>query len=286
MTMSRAVADSEVINAGADDPARCNGHLSAVFAGRELIAGASCPFCGGVGVAAGTRAGLMLRRCDCSGPVLLSFPWTHESEYECWYREPRSYHEGEQAANGQHPSTERDLEHLTESVCRLRAALDLFKGRLLDIGAGAGTFVAAAAAHGFEAEGIEPNAQVVEVGRSLGRRLRAGGWREASGEFEVVTLHDVFEHLTRPWQCLDHVATLLGPGGLLVIETPEFGCPASRREGVQWKHVRPKQHICLYSELALGRMLTTSGWEVEAVVRPRRGALGKMTVYASRSRNS
>lgn len=254
-----------------------------VPAPRERVAGQCCPLCGGRGTRAGERDGYDLRKCRCRGGVLLSFPWLDEAAYEGWYRTPGLYHADEQEANGQEPSFRRDTEHLAAAAARLQVlgALGVRSGRLLDVGAGTGSFVAAASGAGFAAAGLEPAPEIADLARRLGRNLRSGTWRDVAGAWDVITLHDVFEHLTRPWDCLERLQAALAPGGLLVIETPEYLCPRSRQEGAAWKHVRPLQHVCLYSEPAARHLFQAAGWRVEAVIRPLRGTVGKIAFYLS-----
>src|SRR5262249_25314252 len=75
-------------------------------------------------------------------------------------------------------------------------------GRLLEVGAAGGAFVAEAAARGFEASGLEPVPSFARAARKLlGLDVREGGLQESElgdGAYEVITLWHVLEHLPVP----------------------------------------------------------------------------------------
>mgnify|MGYP000033995590 CR=1 FL=1 len=51
---------------------------------------------------------------------------------------------------------------------------------------------------------------------------------------------------------------------------PEIACPQQLEEGLKWKHIRPRQHVCLYSDSAAQKLFAQCGWKVEALHRPLR----------------
>jgi len=92
--------------------------------------------------------------------------------------------------------------------------------RLLDFGAGAGSFVAAALDHGWDTVGIE---------RSDSARERAKKYYNinlletiADESFDTVTLWDVIEHLRDPIGTLKMIREHLVDGGQIFIETGNY----------------------------------------------------------------
>ena len=253
----------------------------AVQIGR-LPVGQVCPLCGGTGDGVGIVQGVCVRQC-CG--TLLSWAWTCEAEYNAFYADMTQFHEAQQAAEG-HPSTvERDAEHLKAARSRVKllsGMYDLPYGtKLLDIGAGGGSFVAACKEVGWNVLGLEPCAALAHWARSQGRLVEYGGWQHLMGDWQVITLLDVLEHLTNPLACLCCLRAHLEPGGLLVVEMPEWESAQAKREGLAWRHVLPKQHVCLYSEMAARELFTRAGLAVEAITRPLRGRIGKIVYYLS-----
>jgi len=242
------------------------------------VTGHVCPLCGSPGVEVGVKEDVPLREC-CG--TLLAWSWPDEQAYYNWYSHSDSYHEVQQRREGQLPMVDRDPEYVVASSVRVRIIAGLYPTvrRVLDIGAGTGAFVAVASGHGLAALGLEPNHRLVARARAQGRNLEVGGWRESSGEWDLVAMHDVFEHITRPEECLKHLRSLLSPTGILVIEMPEWESPEARRQGFGWRHVRPLQHVCLYSDTAAQNLFRRNGLAVDALVRPLSGAIGKVTYF-------
>lgn len=99
--------------------------------------------------------------------------------------------------------------------------------RLLDVGSGAGIFVAAAMARGFDVVGVEPSARAVEISRHWGELPIVRGLLEAGDDLPrqngALTLWDVIEHVPDPTALINACAEHLADGGLLVLETPDEG---------------------------------------------------------------
>lgn len=254
----------------------------------DVCAGMFCPWCGGHGDVLPRSPDILLRRC-CG--ILLSWQWESEEAYEALYTQDSLYHEAEQQREQQRTYWERDGEAVAAAHSRCKALFGLFpfdknyfRPFLVDIGTATGAFPFIAQAYGYDAHGIEPNEAMVRDARMTGRAIRHGGWEmvKANG-YDVITLHDVFEHLTRPLRCLQRLHTLLKDDGVLVIEMPELDCPQCRKEGLAWKHLRPRQHVALYSDLAAQRLFTACGFRVTALVRPMQGKLAKICYYLQKA---
>lgn len=111
--------------------------------------------------------------------------------------------------------------------------LGLAGGRLLDFGAGVGTFVRAANDAGWAAEGVEHSPGAVararkELGVTLTTELQPGEF------YDVVTLWDVVEHLRDPEVVLRDLATRLRPGGMMLLETGNYESWPRRARGDAW----------------------------------------------------
>lgn len=113
---------------------------------------------------------------------------------------------------------------ILDSLARLRP---LNGARVLDVGSSVGWFLAAAQARGCRAFGIEPDPFFCERARqSLSPETQlVQGYFEADlpaawGTFDIITFHDVFEHLADPAQVLAACRARLAPDGLLVLSLP------------------------------------------------------------------
>lgn len=97
-------------------------------------------------------------------------------------------------------------------------------GRLLDVGAGFGFFLAEMKGRGWDVSGVEISRRAIEYAKGvLGIELQMGpleeiGFRE--DQFDVVSGFYVIEHLPRPMVFLREVHRILKPGGLLLLRYP------------------------------------------------------------------
>lgn len=106
-------------------------------------------------------------------------------------------------------------------------------GRLLDIGAGSGAFVREAAKAGWDAIGLDVAGKNEDF--ASGGRVRRGSLECLDDElFDVVTLWDVVEHLVSPTSLLSDARDRLAPGGVLVLETGNYGSADRVKGGSRW----------------------------------------------------
>jgi SAM-dependent methyltransferase len=122
------------------------------------------------------------------------------------------------------------LRHVARSgrgaLNRYRAlAPDLKHGdRILDAGAGGGEVVYVLRRLGFDASGIEPDAEYAQHARlTLGVPIETGFVQDLSypaGRFDVVTMYHALEHVEDPVAILSRLRSWTVDGGLLVVEVP------------------------------------------------------------------
>ncbi len=114
-----------------------------------------------------------------------------------------------------------------------RVAIDRFRNvallaspgtRVLECGAGGGEFSYLLTSRGYRLTGIEPNDGYREYAKSeYGVDLRSGTLDDASfaeGEFDLITIFHVLEHLRDPRDGLARLARWLRPNGHLYVEVP------------------------------------------------------------------
>ena len=142
------------------------------------------------------------------------------------------------------------------------------RGRLLDVGAAAGFFVAEAKRAGWAAEGIDVAEPMVRWGVStLDVRLQRGSLHsldESLGEnqFSAVTMWDYIEHSLDPAGEIDKCRQLLGPGGVLAISTGDIDSFAARASRSRWHLLTPHHHNFFFSSSTLTRLVEHRGFEV------------------------
>jgi SAM-dependent methyltransferase len=168
---------------------------------------------------------------------------------------------------------EVEARHDTPSFAKV---LDLARrrggtGPVLDVGCGNGLFLAYARDGGWtDLTGLEvsptaaasarhrlPEATVLQV------PLDAADLPQE--HFAVIGLWDVLEHLPSPRRALLRVTSLLRPGGLVVVSTPNRFGLAIRLLGRRSVVVCPPEHLFLASRAGLGASMAAAGLSVESV---------------------
>lgn len=133
-------------------------------------------------------------------------------------------------------------------------------GRLLDIGCGGGHLVKAALDRGFDAVGLEISPLGVAYARQLlGLEPVVASFPEHrfdDGSFDVVVLKHVLEHLPDPLLTLSQVNRILRPGGIAVVECPNFDSLMRRARGARWPGLQPSQHTWQLSPSSIGALMT------------------------------
>lgn len=208
--------------------------------------------------------------------TLLHWHWKNENEYEQQYSTDQYHFQTTEV-----PHIKRFEEHYIAGQCRARYLAKTLTsrgaqfGRVCDIGAGTGAGTLAYLLAGAQVTGLEPSRPVVEWARAqcweaYGYNgilpLIAGNWRELDFSINLVTSTDVIEHLTHPLEFLHHCRQ---HSNYLYLETPEW----IHGRSLSWKHVRPLEHICLYTRAGLIKLAKKAGWKLVEAHSPVRDKL-------------
>lgn len=126
--------------------------------------------------------------------------------------------------------------------------------RLLDIGAGLGTFVNCAKEYGYEATGIEYNKEQCKLSKKLygidlvNKKFEHLCQNFFKDTFDIINMHHVLEHVQSPRNVLSKVRSILKPGGVLLIEVPnQFYNIRTEVEHLIFR--RLKYHDCPFEHL-------------------------------------
>lgn len=161
-----------------------------------------------------------------------------------------------------------DRQQLLAGAAAERYKLELVRsfvsgGRLVEIGPAVGGFVALAREAGFDSHAIEMD---VECCRFLREVVGVPVWESDEpasvlanwGQFDVVAMWHVIEHLENPREVVEAAAASLRPGGIVVIAAPNPGSLQFRLFRARWTHLDAPRHLSLIPAaelIALGRSL-------------------------------
>jgi SAM-dependent methyltransferase/glycosyltransferase involved in cell wall biosynthesis len=135
-------------------------------------------------------------------------------------------------------------------------------GTLLDVGAGSGHLLDAAAYAGWSTHAVEYGPRQRERLTALGHDLHAPLLERRDlndGSFDVVVLQEVIEHMRDPVHELREVARVLRPGGLLYVTCPNFASLSRRLLGPRWRVVEYPEHLNYFTASSLRSLAARHG---------------------------
>jgi len=136
-------------------------------------------------------------------------------------------------------------------------------GRSVDFGAGVGIAVAAHAALGFEALGIETNPQAQAAGReAFGVDILDLSLEEMPRELSLFTLFEVLEHIKYPSAFLAQVRGYMAKGAAIAGSVPNYNSYARYLRGKDSNALYWPEHVNQFTRKTLAETLEEAGFEV------------------------
>ena len=127
--------------------------------------------------------------------------------------------------------------------------------KILDVGCGTGLRLHDLKEMGFaNVLGIDPFiAEEIEYTNGL-KILKKSIHELQQGEWDVIMLHHVLEHMPDPLRVLQSVARLLSPAGICIIRTPTVSSFAWEHYGVDWVQLDAPRHFFIHSMASMARL--------------------------------
>jgi SAM-dependent methyltransferase len=166
-----------------------------------------------------------------------------------------------------------DLRRYRNSIAEQRVWLELLEkswggpGDLLEIGCSYGYFLAAARGLGWNVQGVELSEEAVEHARKvLGLPVKQGRIedlaKDCGSSFDTIAAWHVLEHDPVPREFVASAYELLRPGGILALRVPNLESTVAKLSGSCWQWLSPPEHVCMYSQETLSRLLEGCNFEV------------------------
>jgi SAM-dependent methyltransferase len=230
----------------------------------STVASAPCP----LGLSAEPYS---MVRCGACGLVYTQ-PRPDHGSLQLYYEDVYSGQGGEGMQDAQ---TNQGLWYINEARWKIiepHASLGP-EDRILDLGCGYGAWLAflygrtGAQIHGLDADAgsIQDN-----LCRDHGT-LQVGELEDAGfpdGHFALVSMIHSLEHMRDPVATLRELRRVLRPGGLAIIEVPNFGSLLRSALGRHWFPLLVPQHLQHFEAPSLRRCLEAAGFERVLALRP------------------
>jgi len=144
------------------------------------------------------------------------------------------------------------------------------RGRIIDIGCNTGLKLAALRNEGINSIlGIEPLEKQSQYAREVKNLpVETVALEEFicdDNSFDTATFYGVFEHLENPLRTLGIVKKILKPGGIIVIQAPNFDSWQAKLFKDKWAGLGLPYHYFHYTPKNLTRLLENSGFRVKKI---------------------
>lgn len=138
--------------------------------------------------------------------------------------------------------------------------------RILDVGCGAGRWLAERYAEGcVNLSGCDP---FIESDISYGSciHIKKKTIHEMDGSYDLIMLQDSFEHVSDPFETLISVNRLLEQTGTCVISTPVFPNAVYDVMGVNWYQWDAPRHLFLHSVNSMKYLCQKAGLQIQNII--------------------
>ncbi len=144
-------------------------------------------------------------------------------------------------------------------------------GKVLEIGSSTGLMLSVFKDRGWEVLGIEMSKLSAKFAQDKGIDTIVGTFEKSrieSGSIDVAILNHTMEHLEDPVQVISKIYRILKPGGLLLIDVPNFGSLSARYQQMNWSLLLPNEHLWHFTKESFENIFKQTGFDLIFCARP------------------
>lgn len=141
----------------------------------------------------------------------------------------------------------------------------LLPGKLLEIGCGAGDYIAMMKTFGWDVEGVETDPVACQCAREVNAlTVHEGTLFSAAYEdnsFDAIVMNHVFEHVHEPVALLKECHRIVKPNGHVVVVTPNIESWGHSKFQENWRGLEPPRHIHIFSPKTMEKTAKLAGFQ-------------------------
>lgn len=140
------------------------------------------------------------------------------------------------------------------------------KGKILDIGAGTGDFLAVAKSNGWNILGIEPSEKAKTIAGKKGVIFAESMQSLEKQSFDVITMWHVLEHVPNLEEQIKELKRLLKPDGTIIVAVPNFRSFDAKYYRRFWAGFDVPRHLWHFSKKAIKQLFLKEKMKVEKIL--------------------
>ena len=140
------------------------------------------------------------------------------------------------------------------------------KGKILDIGAGTGDFLAFVKQNGWQTIGVEPSQKAKEIATKKGVEFVNETSELENQSFDIITMWHVLEHVPDLEKQIQELKRLLKPNGTLIVAVPNFKSFDANHYKEFWAAYDVPIHFWHFSKTAIKSLFQKQNMKLEKVL--------------------
>jgi SAM-dependent methyltransferase len=170
----------------------------------------------------------------------------------------------ERASTEQHKRFDKKMRRSRSRARRLKSYVKGSGKRFIDVGCNVGFMTEAARESGFDATGIEIDANYIKTSQEAFPKNTfvhslVEDYTSPEGGFDMVYCSEVIEHVPDPRAFAAGLARQVAPGGYLFITTPDISHWRRPKDITQWNAFCPPEHCLYFSPANLKHLFELNG---------------------------
>ena len=133
---------------------------------------------------------------------------------------------------------------------------------ILDFGCGEGFFLERARLKGWNVFGTEYDPEAIRKCREKGISMIQSTDTSFYGQFDVIYISEVIEHVSFPLDTLAVIRNFLRKGGAVYVTTPNFNSVSRFFVGNKWNIITYPEHLSYFTKSTLQKSLQLAGFKI------------------------